>query len=1363
MKNFTKTILASFILLFVLSNSGWGQTNFSATYTFGSTGNVQSFSYNGTTYSGITPGTIDKIGVTTSSSSGNFRATTWPTASSIDLGKYIQFSIAPVAGYKYTITSITFGVGRSGTGTTLWQWRGSFDSYGAAIDNYTTLNSGLTNSSGVLTNPDANSSWTGNVLNVAANYSDLTGTSTFRLYSYGAEASSGTAGLQGPITIEGTYQPTSPMITTTGTLTAFSTVAGTPSTEQTYTVSGSNLTADISITAPTNFQISTNSGTGFSSGLTLTQSGGTVSSTTIYVRYNPSAGGSHSGDITHSSTGATTVNVAVSGTSLDAEPTTQSSNVVFSNQGINTITVGWSSGNGAGRIAFMKQANSGTTAPVDGSTYTANTVFGSGSPLGSGWYCIYNGTGNTVDVSGLTANTDYVVMVFEFNGSGATINYNTNTGTNNPNYGTTKPASDPTITVSGSLSSFGVVAVGSVSAEQSYTVSGSTLIDDIVINAPTGFEISLTSGSEFASSLNLTPESGTVNATTIYVRFAPLSTGSFSGNITHSSTNATQQDVAVSGTAISAEPTTQAGSVNFTAVQPNQFTINWTNGNGSNRLVLVKSGSAVDGTPADQTSYTADAVFGNGTMIGTGNYTVYNGTGSSVTVTGLSSNTTYHVAIFEFNGSGTTVNYLTTTPATGSQTTTMPPAATYTWNGATTDWTVSSNWTPERTTPQDNDILQINSGGPVTITGFTTQTIGQLLITNNTAVSFTAGSTATMTITGGTGADFFVEAGSQFNVASNTALSISLAAGTTGSILGSVSMAGAGSSTAHRLTGTDASSIIFGSGGSFTSGVNFSGNPFGTANLGSVIFESGATFIYVSGSNPFGASQPNSVLVFQTGSLYKHLSNSSPSMSGRTYSNFELDASGVTLNLTGSSPCVMDNLTVTNGTMNLNITGTSGHSIKGSIYVNTGATLSFTPGSAGTISLNGTSTQTITVLGTFSTGTNSTINLNNAAGLNLASNLTLGGNLTITSGLLKTGANILQVGGTLNVTSPDNTKMIVLDDGTNIGTLKLKTSTTGVNYIFPVGDTRSSAVFTPVTINFASGTNSSSYLDLTMAAVKNSGNSSLINYLNRYWTIEQSGFDGSYEYSITLNYDQNDVVGNESSIFFAKYSGSTWVLLGSPDINNNSFTKTGLTTFSTFTGGEEGVLPVRLASLNSSVEKRNITINWSTSSEANNSGFDVERKGMNESNWMKAGYVQGSGNSNSTKNYSFTDRGLQTGKYQYRLKQIDFNGNYEYFDLNGYVEVGVPNKYDISQNYPNPFNPVTKIDYDLPFDSKVSLRIYDVTGREVKSLFSGDVKAGYYTQLFDASSLSSGIYFYRITANSLSGNFVMTKKMALIK
>lgn len=214
MKKFT--ILKSFAIVagVMLAMSGWGQTPFTATYTFGADGNVASFAYNGTSYDGIIPGNILKVGVTTSSSSGNFRATGWPLDPNtvgdldgvVDFVKYIGFNIEAANGYKFTVTSIAFGVGRSGTGTRQSQWRGSNDSYGSIINNYTSLNAGLTNSSGVLTNPDLNSSWTGNVLTLGSGYADITGSVGFRYYLYNSEAVTGTAGLQGPITISGTFE-----------------------------------------------------------------------------------------------------------------------------------------------------------------------------------------------------------------------------------------------------------------------------------------------------------------------------------------------------------------------------------------------------------------------------------------------------------------------------------------------------------------------------------------------------------------------------------------------------------------------------------------------------------------------------------------------------------------------------------------------------------------------------------------------------------------------------------------------------------------------------------------------------------------------------------------------------------------------------------------------------------------------------------------------------------------------------------------------------------------------------------------------------------------------------------------------------
>jgi len=187
-------------------------------------------------------------------------------------------------------------------------------------------------------------------------------------------------------------------------------------------------------------------------------------------------------------------------------------------------------------------------------------------------------------------------------------------------------------------------------------------------------------------------------------------------------------------------------------------------------------------------------------------------------------------------------------------------------------------------------------------------------------------------------------------------------------------------------------------------------------------------------------------------------------------------------------------------------------------------------------------------------------------------------------------------------------------------------------------------------------------------------------------------------------------------------------------------------------------LPVELASFAAATNRNNVTLNWSTAKETNNSGFDIERKLTTANEWSKVGNVTGNGTTNETHNYTYSER-VGTGNYNYRLKQVDFNGNFEYFNLSSEVNVGVPDKFDMSQNYPNPFNPSTKINYDIPVDGKVTIALYDISGREVAKLVNEVKPAGYYTVQFNASNLSSGMYFYRISA----GDFVSTKKMVLIK
>ena len=186
-------------------------------------------------------------------------------------------------------------------------------------------------------------------------------------------------------------------------------------------------------------------------------------------------------------------------------------------------------------------------------------------------------------------------------------------------------------------------------------------------------------------------------------------------------------------------------------------------------------------------------------------------------------------------------------------------------------------------------------------------------------------------------------------------------------------------------------------------------------------------------------------------------------------------------------------------------------------------------------------------------------------------------------------------------------------------------------------------------------------------------------------------------------------------------------------------------------------LPVELNSFAATVDNENVILNWTTATEKDNAGFEIERR--SDAKWYKIGFIGGKGNSYEPVDYTFIDRKLNSGSYSYRLKQIDYNGNFKYYDLIGCVNIGVPDKFSLSQNYPNPFNPITKIDFALPKDEKVMIKIYDLSGREMVTLINEFRTAGYYTIIFNASNLASGIYYYKLTA----GNNIAVNKMVVIK
>ncbi len=193
-----------------------------------------------------------------------------------------------------------------------------------------------------------------------------------------------------------------------------------------------------------------------------------------------------------------------------------------------------------------------------------------------------------------------------------------------------------------------------------------------------------------------------------------------------------------------------------------------------------------------------------------------------------------------------------------------------------------------------------------------------------------------------------------------------------------------------------------------------------------------------------------------------------------------------------------------------------------------------------------------------------------------------------------------------------------------------------------------------------------------------------------------------------------------------------------------------------------GVIPVELTSFAANSVNGKVVLDWSTATETNNSGFAIERSSDNTS-FEQISFVSGNGSSTEKHNYSFTDASAVTGKYFYRLKQVDFDGSVS-FSNTVEVEVGVPAEFSISQNYPNPFNPSTTIKFAVPVESNVTISLFNTLGQQVANVVKGNFTAGSHEYNFNASSLSSGIYFYTIEANGVNGkNFTATKKMTLMK
>jgi hypothetical protein len=186
------------------------------------------------------------------------------------------------------------------------------------------------------------------------------------------------------------------------------------------------------------------------------------------------------------------------------------------------------------------------------------------------------------------------------------------------------------------------------------------------------------------------------------------------------------------------------------------------------------------------------------------------------------------------------------------------------------------------------------------------------------------------------------------------------------------------------------------------------------------------------------------------------------------------------------------------------------------------------------------------------------------------------------------------------------------------------------------------------------------------------------------------------------------------------------------------------------------VLPVELTSFAASQSNGIVNLQWSTATELNNNGFEIQRK-IQQTEWSSIGFIKGNGTTTNAQEYSFVDRPGTIGKFSYRLKQIDFNGTFAYSDV---VEVEIVAKeFTLYSNYPNPFNPSTIIAYNLPIDGFVTLKVYNAIGELVTELINETQTAGQHQFDFNAGNLPSGIYFAELKAN----DNVQRIKMMLVK
>lgn len=671
---------------------------------------------------------------------------------------------------------------------------------------------------------------------------------------------------------------------------------------------------------------------------------------------------------------------------------------------------------------------------------------------------------------------------------------------------------------------------------------------------------------------------------------------------------------------------------------------------------------------------------------------------------------------------------------------------TYVWNVTSGSWTDPVSWSPQRNTPQPDDILEFSSNASVTDVPVS-EDVGRLRIYNNAVV--TINSSVSGAITVGHEAvsvpHFFVEAGSSLHIAGGNVVSINIGVGYSGEVRGNIDFFDG----AHRLTAKSAGALIFKNGSVFTANTGFDGNAFGTVNLNSVVFENGAQYVNRAGGNPFGAAAPNAVTIFQSGSIFWYQRNGvGPSMAGRSFGHFYIDGNLNFAGIGSSRDCIIRNdLRVVSGFFsfkpNTNGTHTGNFNIYGDIicegtsYIDIGS--DNMPGAVqllGTNQLIGSGAGS----GTITLG-NVTVNNNHTE---LKRHVTITGTLNMQNGIIKTTATtllkLLPTAG-IQTCTHDYTNLPYTNIGCDNAYVDGPMQKQGLgneDFAFPVGQ---NGKLRPAFLRNATGDftvefiNRDPYLDIGLNV------SAGIHHISHieYWNIAGSG-DGQVELSF---FDPNSGgVTDMAALRVAYYNGSQWMdmntvsYLGTPG-SNGSVTAGASGQFGYFSLGAStdypnNPLPFILTRWDIIPGSEEVILHWSVSEKQGIKNFVIEKS--EDQGDFRIFSTLPAAEGDAANNYQLIDKELLNDKVSYRLKVIYQDGRVYYSEI---LSTVLPLSRSLKV-YPNPAR--GKIFIKIPPQSSIfKLAIVNSSGSIVKSVETRN----FTIVCVDILNLSVGLYYIR--------------------